>query len=58
MKRKQYKNYRSNFEVWYICNILNQFPQIMRKTWAQFHQRSTRSFCAGRLTPVKYKPKT
>ncbi len=23
----------------------------------QFHQRSTRSFCAGRLTPVKYKPK-
>jgi hypothetical protein len=25
---------------------------------AQFHQRSTRIFCAGRLTPVKYKPKT
>ncbi len=25
---------------------------------AQFHQRSTHSFCVGRLTPVKYKPKT
>jgi len=26
--------------------------------WAQFHQHSTCSFCASRLTPVKYKPKT
>ncbi len=29
-----------------------------KETRDQFHQRSTHSFCASRLTPVKYKPKT
>ncbi len=34
-------------------------PKIwQRPTRAQFHQCSTSSFCTGRLTPVKYKPKT
>ncbi len=27
-------------------------------SWGQFHQRSTCSFCANSLMPVKYKPKT
>jgi hypothetical protein len=41
--------------------ILSSFVSLdffFLSTWAQFHQRSMRSFCAGRLTPVKYKPKT
>jgi hypothetical protein len=28
------------------------------RTWGQFHQLFTRSFCANSLAPVKYKPKT
>jgi hypothetical protein len=27
------------------------------ETWVQFHQRSTRSFCANSLAPLKYKAK-
>ncbi len=39
------------------------FPILMaggfvRETRSQFHQRSTCSFCANSLAPVKYKPKT
>ncbi len=34
------------------------FVWIFIDTWAKFHQHNTRSFCAGRLMPVKYKPKT
>jgi hypothetical protein len=37
------------------CHILLAAKMII---WVQFNQRSTRSFCANSLAPVKYKPKT
>ncbi len=47
-----------------VCHIhiadLNSrilIPNFSFFSWAQFHQCSTPSFCADRLTPVKYKPK-
>ncbi len=43
-------------------NKIGDFYSVVKskwsdEIWAQFHHRSTRSFCAGRLTLVKYKPK-
>jgi hypothetical protein len=38
--------------------VLKRIPATDSESWGQFHQRSTRSFCANSLAPVKYKPKT
>ncbi len=51
-----------NFVRWNFFNfdqawVHETYDKMSTATRVQFHQRSTRSFCAGRLTPVKYKPK-
>ncbi len=43
------------FDKWKLKYWWN-WPKV--GSWTQFHQLSTHSFCAGRLTPVKYKSKT
>jgi hypothetical protein len=35
-----------------VCALMHRV-----NSWAQFHQCSTRSFCANSIAPVKYKPK-
>ncbi len=52
---------KSRNESYYLvkcldCKVLKIFQVPVRR--GQFHQRSMSSFCAGRLTLVKYKPKT
>jgi hypothetical protein len=44
-----------HFRVFFLHKSFRSFFFFFR---AQFHQHSTRSFCANSLVPVKYKPKT
>jgi hypothetical protein len=49
---------KSNRTVSVIIVNHKTTAKYFHENWGQFHQRSTHSFYAGRLTPVKYKPKT
>ncbi len=44
-----------HFKVQTLVLRRKKFGRI--DSWGQFHQRSTLSFCANSLVPVKYKPK-